>query len=412
MKNKENEKYFKWGLTALIVIALGILFANKVFFTAGQPGFMSLLLKILRPFVFGGVIAYLVTPLANWLNRRFGGKAYGLANVLALVIAILIVAGIILLIVPRLVSSVIEIAKAAPAQFQTLKDRVTTFLNEYTKGHPEHVEYIEAAIQKVDSWLNGFTQNDLSSTTNLFDSIGPILAGSASKVSSAFGALKDLMIGAIVALYFLSKREQLAAQATMIVRGLFKPSWAEWILNEVKFADRMFNGFFMGKLLDSAIVGVICFVGCLVMGFKNPLLIAVIVGVTNIIPFFGPFIGAIPCALFLLLDNPMHALMFLIFIIILQQIDGNVIGPKILGDSTGLSALWVMFGILLFGGLWGIPGMLIGVPLMAVIYDIIRQLTFKGLREHGYGKQVDAYLRKYHPEDQQKRKKTVSGNNA
>ena len=120
MKNKENEKYFKWGLTALIVIALGILFANKVFFTAGQPGFMSLLLKILRPFVFGGVIAYLVTPLANWLNRRFGGKAYGLANVLALVIAILIVAGIILLIVPRLVSSVIEIAKAAPAQFQAL----------------------------------------------------------------------------------------------------------------------------------------------------------------------------------------------------------------------------------------------------------------------------------------------------
>jgi len=396
MKNKENEKYFKWGLTALIVIALGILFANKVFFTAGQPGFMSLLLKILRPFVFGGVIAYLVTPLANWLNRRFGGKAYGLANVLALVIAILIVAGIILLIVPRLVSSVIEIAKAAPAQFQTLKDRVTTFLNEYTKGHPEHVEYIEAAIQKVDSWLNGFTQNDLSSTTNLFDSIGPILAGSASKVSSAFGALKDLMIGAIVALYFLSKREQLAAQATMIVRGLFKPSWAEWILNEVKFADRMFNGFFMGKLLDSAIVGVICFVGCLLMGFNNALLIAVIVGVTNIIPFFGPFIGASPCALLLLLDNPMHALMFLIFVIILQQLDGNVIGPKILGDSTGLSVLWVMFGILLFGGLWGIVGMLIGVPLMAVIYDIVRQLTFRGIRKRGHEEMIDEYNKAFH----------------
>ena len=408
MKNKENEKYFKWGLTALIVIALGILFANKVFFTAGQPGFMSLLLKILRPFVFGGVIAYLVTPLANWLNRRFGGKAYGLANVLALVIAILIVAGIILLIVPRLVSSVIEIAKAAPAQFQTLKDRVTTFLNEYTKGHPEHVEYIEAAIQKVDSWLNGFTQNDLSSTTNLFDSIGPILAGSASKVSSVFGALKDLMIGAIVALYFLSKREQLAAQATMIVRGLFKPSWAEWILNEVKFADRMFNGFFMGKLLDSAIVGVICFVGCLLMGFNNALLIAVIVGVTNIIPFFGPFIGAIPCALLLLLDNPMHALMFLIFVIILQQLDGNVIGPKILGDSTGLSALWVMFGILLFGGLWGILGMLIGVPLMAVIYDIIRQLTYHGLRQKGHQGIIDAYNRKFHPSPQPKQSKKAA----
>jgi predicted PurR-regulated permease PerM len=156
-------------------------------------------------------------------------------------------------------------------------------------------------------------------------------------------------------------------------------------------------------------VGVICFVGCLVMGFKNPLLIAVIVGVTNIIPFFGPYIGAIPCALLLLLENPMHALMFVIFIIILQQLDGNLIGPKILGDSTGLSGLWVMFGILLFGGLWGILGMLIGVPLMAVIYDIIRQLTYRGMREHGYGKQLDDYIRKYHPEQLKKQKSPVSG---
>jgi predicted PurR-regulated permease PerM len=166
----------------------------------------------------------------------------------------------------------------------------------------------------------------------------------------------------------------------------------------------MFNSFFMGKLMDSAIVGVICFAGCLLMGFNNALLIAVIVGVTNIIPFFGPFIGAVPCTLLLLLENPTHALMFLIFVIILQQLDGNVIGPKILGDSTGLSALWVMFGILLFGGLWGILGMLVGVPLMAVIYDIIRQLTFKGLREKGYGAQVDAYIKKYHLEEQSKRK--------
>ena len=166
--------------------------------------------------------------------------------------------------------------------------------------------------------------------------------------------IKDLFIGFIVALYYLSRRRQLAAQAELMVRGIFKDAWADWIIHEVKYADRMFNGFFMGKLLDSTIVGVICLVGCLVMGFESPLLIAVIVGVTNIIPFFGPFIGAIPCVLLLLLANPVHALMFLIFVIVLQQLDGNVIGPKILGDSTGLSALWVMFGILLFGGLWGI----------------------------------------------------------
>ena len=408
MKNKENEKYFKWGLTALIVTALAILFANKVFNGAGQLNATNLLLKILRPFVFGGVIAYLVTPLANWLDRLFGGRASGLANVLALVIAILIVLGVILLIVPQLVSSIIEIAKGIPAQIKLLQDQLSAYVNEYTSSHPEQADFVNNTVGDIIGWFNALSTT-FSTAGAIVEKVKPVLEGSASKVTSVFGALKDLFIGSIVALYFLSKRKQLAEQATMIVRSVLKPAWAEWVLNEVKFADRMFNGFFTGKLVDSAIVGVICFVGCLLMGFKNPLLIAVIVGVTNIIPFFGPYIGAIPCALLLLLENPMHALMFVIFIIILQQLDGNVIGPKILGDSTGLSALWVMFGILLFGGLWGILGMLIGVPLMAVIYDIIRQLTFRGMREHGYGKQVDAYLQKYHPYRQQKRKKPVSG---
>lgn len=183
----------------------------------------------------------------------------------------------------------------------------------------------------------------------------------------------------------------------MILHAVFKPDWADWIENEVRYADRAFNGFFMGKLLDSAIVGVICFIGCLLMGFGSPLLIAVIVGVTNIIPFFGPYIGAIPCALLLLLESPVHCLMFVIFILVLQLIDGNVIGLKILGDSTGLSAQWVMFGILLFGGLWGIVGMLVGVPLMAIIYDIVRQLTYRGVRKNGREDLIAAHNAKYHP---------------
>ena len=403
MKNKENEKYFKWGLVALIVIALAILFANRVFNGGNQPGLMSLLLKILRPFVFGGVIAYLVTPLANWLGRLFGGRAKGLADVLALVIAILIVLGIILLIVPQLVSSIVEIAKSIPAQLKLLQEKVLATVKEFTQSHPDQTDFINNTVGRVVTWINTLS-SAFSTAGTIVDKVTPVLAGSASKVTGVFDALKDLGIGAIIALYFLSKRTQLAEQATMIVRSILKPAWAEWVLNEVKFADRIFNGFFMGKLMDSAIVGLICFAGCLLMGFKNPLLIAVIVGVTNIIPFFGPFIGAIPCVLLLLLDNPMHALMFLVFNIILQQLDGNLIGPRILGESTGLSAVWVMFGILLFGGLWGILGMLIGVPLMAVIYDIIRQLTFKGLREKGYDAQVTAYIKKYHPEEQSKRK--------
>ena len=405
MKFKENEKYIKWGFTGLIVIGLCIMFAHSVFGRTGQLGVLSLLIRILRPFLFGGVIAYLVAPLSNWLNRRFGGKASGLCDVIALLFALAVVIAVILLIVPQLVTSVIEIAKAAPDQFVALQQKALELVNSFAASHPEYANLIDSGIEKFNVGVNSFINSNLGSAEAIMQKLGPILTGSASRVTDAFGAIKDLLIGAIVALYFLSKRVQLAAQANLIVRGAFKPAWGEWILNEAKFADRMFNGFFVGKLIDSAIIGAICFAGCLAMGFRNSVLIAVIVGVTNIIPFFGPIIGAIPCSLFLLLENPMHALMFLIFIIVLQQLDGNVIGPKILGDSTGLSALWVMFGILLFGGLWGILGMLVGVPLMAVIYDIVRQLTFKSVRYRGRGEILDAYNARFHPPVQPKKRK-------
>ena len=162
----------------------------------------------------------------------------------------------------------------------------------------------------------------------------------------------------------------------------FPRRWADIIEDEARYADKMFNGFLMGKLLDSAIIGLICFVGTSLLGFTSAPLISVVMGVTNIIPFFGPFIGAIPCALLLLLENPIHCLIFLVIIVILQQVDGNFIGPKILRNTTGLSSFWVLFSILLFGGLWGVLGMIVGVPLFAVIYDIVRQLTRYGLRRH------------------------------
>ena len=226
-----------------------------------------------------------------------------------------------------------------------------------------------------------------------------MLTSAVPKLTGAFGVVYHVLLGQIVAIYLLARRKQLGAQLKLLVHGTLKPAWAEWAEAETKMADRMFNGFFMGKLLDSAIIGILCFIGCLAMGFGSPVLIAVIVGVTNIVPFFGPFIGAVPCGLLLLLENPMHCLMFVIFVIVLQQLDGNVIGPRILGDKTGLSGLWVMFGILLFGGLWGISGMIVGVPLMALIYDLVRQLTYRGVRMRGKDDMLDAYRAAYHPKE-------------
>lgn len=177
----------------------------------------------------------------------------------------------------------------------------------------------------------------------------------------------------------------------MILYSIFKPRWAQLIQEEVLYADRMFGGFINGKILDSAIIGVLCYFACIVFKFPSALLVSVIIGVTNVIPFFGPFIGAVPATLLILIQSPIKALWFVLFVLVLQQLDGNVIGPKILGNTTGLSSFWVLFSILLFGGLWGFVGMIVGVPLFAVIYDIIKKLVFHGLRRNGQLGQVETY---------------------
>ena len=410
MKNPKNEKYFKWGATGMAIAAFGILFYFLLFHSRSLSNMTSLLGKILRPFVFGAIIAYLVTPLSRALEKPFSkvmkpGTARTLANVLALILAVLIVAAVIMLIVPQLIDSIVGIVKAAPAQFDALIATIEKEFSSFTAANPEYAQEANQIIKDASDAIEKYFSTHFGSAQDIMGTVTPMVTGAASSVGGLVGTMKDLLIGLIVSLYLLSKRSQLAAQASLIVHGILRPQWADWLVNEARFADRMFNGFFVGKLVDSAIVGVLCFIGCLLMRFNSPLLIAVIVGVTNIIPFFGPFIGAVPCALLLLLENPMHCLMFLVFVILLQQLDGNVIGPKILGDSTGLSALWVMFGILLFGGLWGIPGMLVGVPLMAVIYDVIRQITHNGLRSQGLSAMIDAYNARFHPPVAAKKKK-------
>ena len=190
-------------------------------------------------------------------------------------------------------------------------------------------------------------------------------------------------------------------------QGICLIEWAELIEEEVRYTDKMFNGFFVGKIIDSAIIGLICFAGTTILGFESAAFISVVIGVTNIIPFFGPFIGAIPCALLLLLGtHPWDALYFLIFIVILQQIDGNIIGPKILGNTTGVSSFWVLFSILLFGGLWGIVGMVIAVPLFGVIYDIIRKLVNRGLRRNQQEEMRTEYDRDFHKPQEKKKLKS------
>ena len=202
---------------------------------------------------------------------------------------------------------------------------------------------------------------------------------------------KIAAIGIIVAVYMLASRKRFVQQGKLVLHSIVRPRWAQLITEEVKYADKMFGGFINGKIMDSAIIGVLCYIGCLIFKFPSALLVSVIIGVTNVIPFFGPFIGAIPATLLILIQSPIKALWFVLFVLVLQQLDGNIIGPKILGNTTGLSSFWVLFSILLFGGLWGFVGMIVGVPLFAVIYDVIKKLVFHGLRRNGQLDQMTIY---------------------
>lgn len=388
---KERSKYVKLWLTGAAVIAAGLLLFFLLYKLPAVGAAVRGFIGILTPFLYGGVLAYLLSPACGWFEARLArllpAEARGakLAHVLSipvtLLTAALVLAALLLLVIPQVTRSVIEIFSALPGQLMAAND----WLHALLADQPElqvHWDSLSAyVVERLTSWMQ----------TDLLPTAQSLLTGLGGQLASVFAFLKNLLLGLIVSIYLLSGRKKFAAQARLVLRGLFPAKWADLIEGEVRYADQMFSGFLMGKLLDSAIIGAICFAVTLLLGYQSALLISVVVGVTNIIPFFGPFIGAIPCALLLLLENPLHCLSFIIFIVILQQVDGNIIGPKILGDSTGLSSFWVLFAILLFGGLWGFFGMIVGVPLFAVIYDILRRTVLYLLRLRGCQGLIDQY---------------------
>lgn len=380
MKDKENEKYFKLALTGMAIVGVSLLFFFLLFHLPEIWAALGTVLGILAPFLHGAVIAYVLAPLCTRLEGRLG-KLFPraprlpgpLSIALSLLLALLLILTLLMLVLPRVGESVVQIVIALPGQV----DEAIRWFHDLLARQPQLQVWWDSfssdALAKAGAWVE----------TNLVPTAQTVLGGLGVQVTGFLNEIKNMILGVLISAYLLAIRKRLAVQAKMLLCGIFPRRWADVIEEEARYADKMFNGFLMGKLLDSAIIGVICFVFTSVLGFKSAALIAVVVGITNIIPFFGPLLGAIPCALLLLLENPMHCLIFLVFIIVLQQVDGNLIGPKILGNTTGLNSFWVLFSILLFGGLWGIFGMIIGVPLFAVLYDILRRLVYRGLRRHG-----------------------------
>ncbi len=401
VKREENRKYIKAGITAAAVLSTGILFAFFLLRIQGIFSGMQVIVGILNPFLYGAVIAYLLAPLCNKLEEKLyqkfpkAGKRGKrllsfLAIIVSLIVALALVWLLVMLIIPQVWDSAVKIIAFLPDKLKVANHWVDTHL----QNNPELQSYFDELSKQVEKHLNALLGSDM------FQVIQEIITKLSDQIIGVLNVLKNLILGFLISAYLLGSRKLFAAQARLILHGIFPDTWARRIEEEVCYADRMFNGFFVGKIIDSAIIGAICFVGTTLLGFESAAFISVVVGLTNIIPFFGPFIGAIPCALLLLLDNPFHCIYFLIFILALQQLDGNVIGPKVLGNTTGVSSFWVLFAILLFGGLWGIVGMVIGVPLFAVIYDIIRKLIYRGLKKHRHVEMIEEYERQYHENPQ------------
>lgn len=391
------KRYLKIGITGAAILASGILCAFVLF---KMPVIISVLkgiTEILKPFLYGVVFAYLLAPLCNKIEEKLfqifpkaKTKARRficfIAIVISLCVAIAVIWLIIMMIIPQVWDSVMKIIQMVPQKLIVVNNWIEHMLEKQPELQAYFEEFSSQAESNIDSLLNVDTIQKVQSIIN---SLSVQLFG-------VLGVVKNIFLGLLISAYLLGSRKLFGAQAGLILHGVFSDKWAKIIEEEIRYTDKMFNGFLVGKIIDSAIIGLLCFAGTSIMGFEAPAFISVIIGITNIIPFFGPFIGAIPCGLLLLLENPMHCLYFIIFIFVLQQLDGNVIGPKILGNTTGVSSFWVLFAILLFGGMWGVVGMVIGVPLFAVIYDIIRKLVYRGLRKHKRESMITDYEEKYH----------------
>ena len=380
---KPHIKPYLYGMLAGFgAISLSIIFFFLIYRFDGFGDAISTLTGILMPFIYGAVIAYLLKPVCNtieaFLRRFIPEKMKGLINALSVTFTILfgllLIYALCMMIIPQLITSVTTL-------YYTAQANITKFM--YWANHLEFIEKNEQIMELLNSAYAALNTNlDTWIKNTLLPSMQNILSGAALGVLNVVVVLKNLIIGIIVAVYMLASRKRFVQQGKMVLYSVVKPRWASLITEEVKYADRMFGGFINGKILDSAIIGLLCYIGCLIFKFPSALLVSVIIGVTNVIPFFGPFIGAIPATLLILIQNPIKALWFVLFVLVLQQVDGNIIGPKILGNTTGLSSFWVLFAILLFGGLWGFAGMIVGVPLFAVIYDVIKKLVIYGLRRN------------------------------
>ena len=392
MKLKLNNKYVKWGLTAFLVIAAGITFYYVVFHISDIIQNIKGLFNVIMPVVFGAVIAYLLTPILNYFEKKLLNPLFdklkikktegrrkwirAIGIILTTVLTILLIYALIAMLVSQIVPSIQDIV----SNFDGYVSGVYAWLNSLLEDNQELRSFIMPLLSNISDELDKW----LTDTATLLAKSSEVLKTVSLSIIGFLKVAWNFILGFVIAIYMLASKESFSAQSKKIIYAVFEKKTANEVLSSFRFVHRTFIGFISGKVLDSIIIGLLCSIGTTILGTPYAVLVSVIVGVTNVIPFFGPYLGAIPSAILILvvdLSHPMHCVTFLIFILFLQQLDGNVIGPKILGDSTGLSGFWVIFSITVFGGLFGVMGMVVGVPIFAIIFAAVKALVNRSLKK-------------------------------
>ena len=407
MEENKNDIYFKWGLTAVAVIVIALVI-SLIFSKLGPIATaISTIISTVSSVLYGVVMAFLMAPVYDrigiWVGeilsllfpkwKKSDKYAKMVATLACLVILILVVFALIMMIIPELVNSITNVISYAPSGTQNLEAWLKDILNK----NPNLEKLIIGNYLDISARLSDIA------TTTVLPNVNTYIKNLSSGVINALGVVVNIIIGLMVMMYLLNMKTTLASQAKKIVYAVAGVKIGNEIVTEARYTKNMFEKFIVGKIIDSIIIGIINYVFMAIIHMPYALLISVVVGVTNVIPFFGPFIGAIPSIILLLLISPVTALQFAVWILVLQQVDGNIIGPKILGQTTGLPSFWVLFSILLFGGLFGIVGMIIAVPTWAIIYRTISRLSEHFLKKKGLEPDSKHYMDLDHIDEETKK---------
>lgn len=387
LKINWNSKYTTISIYSFIVICASIVF----YLIASQAASFQIkvgnVLSIFLPFIIGTIMAYVFNFILEFYEDKilsiesFKFKKKSSKRMVGLIFTYATVTFLVFLfvkfILPQIVNSIMALVNDMPDHIKT----ATRLVDEFNEKYYIPAEYYDYVIAKWNDYRNTL----LEFATNLIPILGNV-------VKNFFASIWNIVLGIIVSIYILTDKEKFFALSKKIVLAIFSEERARRVFELTYRTDNIFGKFISGKILDSFIIAVLTFVTLTVFKIPYSVLVSFIIGVTNIIPFFGPFIGAVPSTILILFVSPIKALWFILIIIVIQQIDGNIIGPKILGDSLGISAFWILFSLLIGGKLFGVAGLIIGVPLFVFIYSIIKDIVEDRLKKKGLPHESDKYM--------------------